>query len=383
MKKTIIYLVAAVLPLLLASCARKNTISGQYESLPGDSLLVEILNLYDMREPLTSEVIPAPDGKFSYTFRDSVARGVMIYLPDDTRGRKHGITSFIFVPGEYAKIAGTIDKPVIDGSAYFKDKKVYDDMCKEDLDKLEALGDEYRAAVGASDQAKADSLEEVFGKINDHIDEIAKEFVRTHPTSLYSATVISKTVGEDGKDALELLKLIPDNVKNGPLKTVIERTEESAQRAYKRAEASKKIQDNMTAPDFTLKNEKGEDFTLSSLYNKGKYIILDFWGEWCYWCKEGIPDMKQLYKDAKGKIEILSIDCRDTEEVWKKAIKDHELPWLHVYNPGDDKVDVSTTYAIKGYPTKIILNPDGTINKTFVGEDPDFYDYVKSLINKK
>ena len=167
------------------------------------------------------------------------------------------------------------------------------------------------------------------------------------------------------------------------IKTVIERTEESAQRAYKRAEASKKIQDNMTAPDFTLKNEKGEDFTLSSLYNKGKYIILDFWGEWCYWCKEGIPDMKQLYKDAKGKIEILSIDCRDTEEVWKKAIKDHELPWLHVYNPGDDKVDVSTTYAIKGYPTKIILNPDGTINKTFVGEDPEFYDYVKSLINKK
>ena len=34
------------------------------------------------------------------------------------------------------------------------------------------------------------------------------------------------------------------------------------------------------------------------------------------------------------------------------------------------------------YPTKIILNPDGTINKTIVGEDPEFYDYVKSLIKK-
>ena len=182
--------------------------------------------------------------------------------------------------------------------------------------------------------------------------------------------------------AFERDKLLPDEIKKGPLKPIVDQTEANANQAAQRAEASKKVQDNMTAPDFTLKNEKGEDFTLSSLYNKGKYIILDFWGEWCYWCKKGIPDMKQLYKDAKGKIEILSIDCRDTEEVWRQAIKEHELPWLHVYNPGNDNIDVSKTYAIKGYPTKIILNPAGTINKTFVGEDPEFYDYVKSLVKK-
>ena len=92
--------------------------------------------------------------------------------------------------------------------------------------------------------------------------------------------------------------------------------------------------------------------------------------------------MKQLYKDAKGKIEILSIDCGDTEEVWKKAIVEHELPWLQVYNAGKDLDDLAVKYAVSGYPTKIILNPDGTINKTIVGEDPEFYDYVKSLIKK-
>ena len=79
---------------------------------------------------------------------------------------------------------------------------------------------------------------------------------------------------------------------------------------------------------------------------------------------------------------VVSIDCNDTEEVWKNAIKEHELPWLHVYNPGDEKTDVAVSYAIQGYPTKLILNPDGTINKTIVGEDPEFYSYVKSLIKK-
>ncbi|MBR1926459.1 MAG: TlpA family protein disulfide reductase [Bacteroidales bacterium] len=335
-----------------------------------------------MREPLSSTVIPAPGGKFSFPVNDTVVRGVLVYLPDDTRGRKYGTTSFIYVPGEYARISGTLDRPVFDGSAYYRDKGIYDDMCRPYVDKIDALGEEYKAAVSASNQAKADSLTEEYSRLSDSIDEVAKDFIRSHPSSPYSATIISKTVGEDGKDALELISLLPDKVKNGPLKPIVDQTEQSARRAFERAEASKKVQDSMAAPDFTLKNEKGADFTLSSIFNQGKYIILDFWGEWCYWCKKGIPDMKQLYKDAKGKIEILSIDCRDTEEVWKKAIKEHDLPWLHVYNPGDDKVDLAKTYAIQGYPTKIILNPDGTINKTVVGEDPEFYSYVRSLIKK-
>ena len=80
-------------------------------------------------------------------------------------------------------------------------------MCREDLDKIDAIGEEYKAAVAESDQAKADSLTEVFSQVNDHITEVAKEFVRTHPNSQYSASIIGKTVGDDGKDALELLAL--------------------------------------------------------------------------------------------------------------------------------------------------------------------------------
>ena len=136
-------------------------------------------------------------------------------------------------------------------------------MCREDLDKIDAIGEEYKAAVAESDQAKADSLTEVFSQVNDHITEVAKEFVRTHPNSQYSASIIGKTVGDDGKDALELLALLPDDVKNGPLKSIVDQTEQRARAAFERSEAAKKVQDNMQAPDFTLKNEKGEDFTLS------------------------------------------------------------------------------------------------------------------------
>ena len=129
------------------------------------------------------------------------------------------------------------------------------------------------------------------------------------------------------------------------------------------------------APDFTLNDLSGKPLTLSSL--RGKYIILDFWGSWCVWCIKGIPQMKEYYQKYAGKFEILGIDCNDTEEKWKAAVEKHELPWLHVYNPRDSKV--LEQYEIQGFPTKIIVGPDGKIVKTIIGEDPAFYTFLDEL----
>ena len=129
------------------------------------------------------------------------------------------------------------------------------------------------------------------------------------------------------------------------------------------------------APDFTLNDLSGKPLTLSSL--RGKYVILDFWGSWCVWCIKGIPQMKEYYQKYAGKFEILGIDCNDTEEKWKAAVEKHELPWLHVYNPRDSKV--LEQYEIQGFPTKIIVGPDGKIVKTIIGEDPAFYRFLDEL----
>lgn len=129
------------------------------------------------------------------------------------------------------------------------------------------------------------------------------------------------------------------------------------------------------APDFTLNDINGKPLTLSSL--RGKYVILDFWGSWCGWCIKGIPDMKNYYNKYKGKFEILGIDCNDSEAKWKAAVEKYELPWLHVYNTRDSKV--LEQYDIQGFPTKIIIDPDGRIVKVIVGEDPAFYTLLDEL----
>ena len=130
-----------------------------------------------------------------------------------------------------------------------------------------------------------------------------------------------------------------------------------------------------TAPDITLPDLNGKSLSLSSL--RGKYVVLDFWGSWCIWCIRGIPKMKEYYEKYQGKFEILGIDCNDTEEAWRAAVEKHQLPWLHVYNAKDPKL--LKEYGIRGFPTKIVVAPDGKIIKTVVGEDPAFYEYLDQL----
>ena len=64
----------------------------------------------------------------------------------------------------------------------------------------------------------------------------------------------------------------------------------------------------------------------------------------------------------------------DSVEDWKAAVSKYQIPWVNVYNDSSVKEGrPDQTYAVQGYPTKIIINPEGKIAKIVTGEDPQFY----------
>ena len=134
------------------------------------------------------------------------------------------------------------------------------------------------------------------------------------------------------------------------------------------------------APDFELPDLQGNPLKLSSL--RGKYVVLDFWGSWCIWCIRGIPSMKEAYAKHKDKMEILGIDCRDSEEKWKAAVEEHALPWLQVRCDDDHLEQLARMYNIEGFPTKAVIDPEGKLVKVVVGEDPAFYPFLDELLGK-
>ncbi len=111
-------------------------------------------------------------------------------------------------------------------------------------------------------------------------------------------------------------------------------------------------------------------------------MLLDFWGSWCVWCIKGFPDMKKAYDLHKDRMEIVGVACNDTREKWLATVKEHQLPWTNVYHPKDvpPAENLTNIYNVSGFPTKILVDPEGNIAAICVGEDPAFYEELKEKV---
>ena len=202
--------------------------------------------------------------------------------------------------------------------------------------------------------------------------KLQENYIRQHLNEDVSVYLLSQ-LGR--KKAAEIIPLLGDDAKNGAMEPVYRAMVNLLSERNVQNDTNDDFKEGVIVPDFTLKDIHGNEFTLSSL--RGKYVILDFWGSWCEWCIKGIPDMKKLYEKYKDRLEIVGIDCKDSEEQWKEAVDKYELPWVHVRNVMEK--DLVQQYKVSGFPTKMIVSPEGKLEKVFMGESSVFYNYVESL----
>ena len=281
----------------------------------------------------------------AFAFDVDYDRPVSIIITDLARqGLQTGkCIRLMTVPGEHAIISGSLENYTISGTQFYQDQAAYNELVTP------------------------------LGKNTAQIAETAYAFVRDHPSSLFSATII----GDCLDHAPEALNLLAPSVKDGVMKPLIGVQMKVIQANQDRATAASRIYSGAEAPDFSLPTPDGGPLSLSTLQS-GKYILLDFWGSWCHNCIEGLPKMQQLYARHQDRLEILGIDCDETAAQWRAALTRYNMPWKHVINDGDR--DVSALYGVTGYPTKILLNPQGQIERVFLGEGGGFYDYMERVL---
>lgn len=192
------------------------------------------------------------------------------------------------------------------------------------------------------------------------------------------AAAVYALINLDGEDFVAAYKAMSEPVKKTALWPLAQKRYVSIEAALAKERLQKElVEEHKLAPDFTLKDLAGKDVSLSSL--RGKWVIIDFWGSWCRWCIKGIPDLKEAYKKYAGKLEVLGVDCNESEDAWRKGVERWELPWINVYNP-DGPNSVTELYGVSGYPTKAIIDPEGRVADIIVGEDPAFYTKLAELI---
>ena len=376
MKKNIAWALAAG-AVLLGACQSntKTTITGTLTGVESDTLRAICEPLFSDSKSVEVPLV-LQQGSFKLQLEpDTVPISVTI-IPTPEPGKPFDMTKRIDLlafSGDQLTVKGDLKEYQVTGSDFYTAYNKLDEEMKPLNDSIKSIIN--RAMQMQQEGGAQDSIMKVVAPLEDLEKRAASrclEYIRQHPDEDLSVFLAWRT-GEKQEEALELLG---DKAKNGKLAAMYQFLDKIIKEEQEKAKARENVSEGKPAPDFTLKDLQGKDLTLSSL--RGKYVVLDFWGSWCGWCIKGIPDMKKYYEKYKGKMEILGIDCRDTEEKWKEAVEKHELPWLHVRNEEGDN-DISVLYAVPGYPTKIVVDPEGKIAKVVVGEDPAFYKYLDEL----
>ncbi len=193
-------------------------------------------------------------------------------------------------------------------------------------DNLHHLGRLYEAK---NDPAKAEEF---------YVKGIAVQSPGTNPSqAALKALYVKRNGGDDGFDAY--------------LGTVRE-----ADRERRRSKiASERVADPEGAPAFNLRSMDGRKVSLESL--KGKVVVINFWGIWCGWCVQEMPDLQKLHEKYSNDpdVAVITIDNDDNPDdvpPWMKA-KGYTFPVLF------DDGYVSKSARITAFPTTWFLDKDG------------------------
>lgn len=129
---------------------------------------------------------------------------------------------------------------------------------------------------------------------------------------------------------------------------------------YPKAELGKPCVDS-DLMDLNGKKHRLADF-------RGKYILLDFWANYCGACVASFPHIGELQKQYADRLTIISISV-DKMDTWKISPHQKEITWHSLNDGGGSWGGIAKSYDIMAMPTYILIAPDGTYHARLTSAD--------------
>ena len=124
------------------------------------------------------------------------------------------------------------------------------------------------------------------------------------------------------------------------------------------------------APDFALPNLQGR--TVNHITLQGKVTLINFWFPSCPGCVTEMPKLIRMHQDYQGKnFQIIAVSIpvpSDPLPVVQTYAQTHRLPFTVLH---DAQGRTQQAYQVIAAPTSFLVDKNGRIAKTYVGE-PDF-----------
>jgi tetratricopeptide (TPR) repeat protein/peroxiredoxin/predicted Ser/Thr protein kinase len=113
----------------------------------------------------------------------------------------------------------------------------------------------------------------------------------------------------------------------------------------------------------------GKRFKLSDY--RGKVVVLDFWANWCGYCRVEYGPVKALVKKLQGRPFVyLGINCDDDRAVAVSVVEKQGLNWRSWYDGGSEGGRIMRQWQIDSLPSTFVLDHKGVIrHKGLRGKD--------------
>jgi thiol-disulfide isomerase/thioredoxin len=305
---------------VLFSIAQKGSFSGKIEGIDNAEISVLVLPLKLGETPI-SKNIQLNNGKFECEIDYNLAMWHLVRLnskqfhtvfgdeKSPVEGLKNREIVFFIYPGEKLLIDAKIGKYDIDyrvlGNEIGNQSNRFSEQLfplEEELNRLVIL----QATLPENDP-KQSELKTKMEKVKSRIEGDKIKLIAAHPDWIYSAEMVA----EFSNDTIaRYFKTFSTDVQNSFFGIHLSKILNAAAMGS-------------TAPDFTLKNEKGKNVSLNDF--AGKYVVIEFWGTWCGYCINELPRLKTCHSKYRDKVEFIGIAYKDNRQTWLKAISKYEL----------------------------------------------------------
>lgn len=118
------------------------------------------------------------------------------------------------------------------------------------------------------------------------------------------------------------------------------------------------------APGDMFRTLEGGEASLDDL--RGSVVVANLWGTWCLPCRDELPELVELagiYADRPVVILGLAVDSGDVDEI-RDFLEEFGVEYPNWMMGMDDAV---ATFGAVGFPTTVIVDPEGWIRKELLG----------------